>query len=79
MVLSHPGDKRLMELLRVLIILRGFYGMAVHDLKIFIQLFILQSSCHVDLPSSHFSFFFCPNGSIYDKQNLPHKSIIELL
>ena len=42
MVFPHAGDKRLIELLRVLIIFRRFHGMTVHDLQIFIQLYIFR-------------------------------------
>ena len=50
MVFPHAGDKRLIELLRVLIIFRRFHGMTVHDLQIFIQLYIFRCACHISSP-----------------------------
>ena len=50
MVFSHAGDQRLIELFRVLIIFRCFHGMTVHNLKIFIQLYIFRCACHISSP-----------------------------
>ena len=63
MVFSHSCDKRLIELLRILIILGSLYGMAVNDLKILVQLFIFKCSCHITTPLHCYSLSIMYNIS----------------
>ena len=53
-VLSHPCDQSLIELVWVLIILRSFHSVAVHDLKILIQLLVLKCCRHIITPLHQF-------------------------
>ena len=50
MIFSYSGNKGLIKLLGILIILRSFHGMAVHNFKVLIQLFIFKCTCHISSP-----------------------------
>ena len=79
MVFPDPCDQRLIELFRVLVILGRFNGMAVHDLKILIQLFILKCCCHNRSPFKVFPVkCLKKKGCLFSMWGIPDDYVISL-